>query len=241
MKKGLLTAGILLVCLGLFAGSLTVAGAALRYPVANTVLTVTKAEEVSKPTEEMAFPVSIPETPLTAERLVVYEGPQMEQGSDEPVANVLALLLHNTGDREILKTEVFLQSKGITHCFVGSHIPAQSRILLLERNNATWPGPDYTDCSGTVQYSAEDNLSEGQIEITEIGMGEIAVTNLTNETILGVSVFHKNFLTGMDIYIGGTTYQTAVGDLGAGETVTVSPEHYASGYSKVVRVEGKLE
>ena len=55
MKKSLLTAGILLGCLGLFAGSLTVAGAALRYPVTNTVLTVTKAEEEPRPTERIIF------------------------------------------------------------------------------------------------------------------------------------------------------------------------------------------
>ena len=126
MKNSLLTAGILLAGLALFMGTLTVAGAAIRQPVTGTVLTVKSGDETS-PTEEILFPFSIEGTPLTVESLVVYEGPALEEGSDEPLVDVLAVLLQNTGSQEILSAQILLQGKDVTHRFSGSHIPPEAR------------------------------------------------------------------------------------------------------------------
>lgn len=241
MKNSLLTAGNLLACFVLFVGSLAVAGTAICYPVANTVVTVTKETEKPGLTEKILFPVSVPGTPLTVERLMVYEGPRIEQSSDEPIVDVLALLLHNAGEHDLLSAEVLLQSDGITHSFRGSYIPANSRVMLIETDNAVWPGPDYTACSGTVLYADGHVLTNRQIKITETGMGEVTIMNMTDHPISAVSVLHKNYLVGMDIYMGGITYRTEIGDLMPGETVSKQLDHYASGYSKVVRVEGKTE
>lgn len=239
MKKGLLTAGVLLVSLGVFAGTMTVAGAAVRYPAQNTVVTVKSTEITTQQREPIDFPYAIEGTPLTAERMVVYEGPRLEEGSDEPIVNGLALLLYNTGQQEILSAKIQLQTDGSTYCFTGSYVPAQSRVLLLEKSNALWVEETYTGCTGTVTFAADAGFSNEEITVEEIGMGEVSVTNLTQDKLTDVQIFHKNCLCEADLYVGGITYRTEIGDLDPNQTVSVPLDHYASGYSQIVRLEGK--
>ena len=236
MKNSLLTAGILLAGLALFMGTLTVAGAAIRQPVTGTVLTVKSGDE-TLPTEEVLFPFSIEGTPLTVESLVVYEGPALEEGSDEPLVDVLAVLLQNTGSEEVLSAQILLQGKDVIHRFSGSHIPAGGKALLIEMNNAPWSHYLYSSCSGTAVLAAETGYSSDEIRVEESAMGELTLTNLTGQKLTGLCMYHKSFLEGMDICIGGITYLTDIGTLEPDEIRTITPEHYATGYSKVIRIE----
>ena len=233
MKQSLLTAGVLLTGLALFAGTLTVAGAALRQPVTDTVVTVKKEEET------LAFPFPIKGTPLQAERLVIYEGPMLEEESDEPLVDVLALLVRNTGEQEVRSAQILLKTEDATHRFTATHIPAGSKALLIEKDQTSWSAYRYTACSGRAVLAAEEGLSAEQVEVKEVGLGELEFTNNTDKTLTELCVYHKNFLAGMDICVGGITYRTKLNDLTPGESVRVMMDHYASGYSKIVRVEGK--
>ena len=228
MKHGLLTAGVLLAGLALFAGTLTVAGAALRQPVKETVLTVTKEEET------VSFPYPIEGTSLTVEKLAVYEGPALEEGSDEPLVDVLALMLNNTGQQEVLFAQILLKTGDTTHRFTGTHIPAESKVLLIEKDHAPWAAYPYTACSGSAVTAENNGLFADEVEVTEIGMGELMLTNLTRRKLKDVRIYHKNFLR---VYIGGITYCTEAGSLEAGESIKIFPDHYAAGYSKIVRIE----
>ena len=236
MKNGLLTAGVLVAGLVVFAGTMTMAGAALRIPPKDVVVSVKTAEKTEK-LSPVSFPYSVEGTTLTVERLAVYEGPAVEQGSDEPTANALALILFNSGDREILKAQIVLEGEDTAHSFEATHIPGNSRILLVEKSGALWGKTAYTACSAAVEYAEDPGLTDQQVMITQVDMGKIAVSNLTDDRLQAVRIFHKNCLE--EIYVGGITYETIVGDLEPGETVEKVPERYAAGYSKVVRVEGK--
>ena len=238
MKNGLLTAGILAVGLVVFAGTLTVAGEALRQPPRDIVLAVRAAAET---TAQIQFPYKMAEMDLTVERLAVYEGPMIEQESDEPSANVLSLILCNGDDREIRSVQVTLKSSDSIYRFEGTHIPGQNRVLLMEQNGAFWKNETYTACNAVVEYMEETGLSQEEIAVTEVGMGELSVTNLTENCLRNVRIFHKNCLADGDICIGGITYETPVGELKPGQTVIITPERYASGYSKVVRIESAQE
>ena len=236
MKQKLMTAALLVTSLALFAGSLTVVGTALRQPVTGTVLTVTKETE-TQPLEEIRFPYAIEGTPLTVEQTVVYEGPMLEKESDEPTVDVLALLVHNTGSQEILSTQIELQGEDATYCFSGSHIPAGGRALLVEESNAKWSLSPYTQCSATVQTLEDPGFTGEEIRVEEIGMCQILLTNLTDNTLTELCIYHKNFLEGMDVCIGGITYRTQLDALEPGEQRKVILDHYAAGYSKIVRIE----
>lgn len=236
MKQKLMTAAVLLTGLALFAGSLTVVGAALRQPVTGTVLTVTKGAQ-TQPVEQIHFPYAIEGMPLTVEQTVVYEGPMLEQESDEPVADVLALLVQNTGSQEITSAQIELQGENATYRFSGTHIPAGGRALLVEEGNAKWSFDSYTHCSAAVQLSEDPGFSEEEIRVEEIGMRQILLTNLTDNKLTELCIYHKNFLEGMDICIGGITYSTELDALEPGEQRKVILDHYAAGYSKIVRIE----
>ena len=236
MKNSLLTVGGLLAGLVLFTGTLTVAGAALRQPVTDIVFSVTTGQAEK---ETIEFPFSIAETELTVERLMVYEGPNIEENSDEPLVNALAMLVHNTGGEEIRTVQVVLKAADATYRFYGSHIPADGSVLLVEENHASWSDEVYTDCTATVVCSLEGGLAAEEVAVEEKGMGEVAITNLTEHPLKDVWVFHKNLPEGTSVYIGGITYQTKVGELQPQQTVCICPERYAAGYSRIVRIEGK--
>ena len=150
---------------------------------------------------------------------------------------MLAVLLQNTGSQEILSAQILLQGKDVTHRFSGSHIPAGGKALLIETNNAPWSHYLYSSCSGTAVLAAETGYSLDEIRVEESAMGELTLTNLTGQKLTSLCMYHKNFLEGMDICIGGITYLTDIGTLEPDEIRTITPEHYAAGYSKVIRIE----
>ena len=108
---------------------------------------------------------------------------------------------------------------------------------MIEMNNAPWSHYLYSSCSGTAVLAAETGYSSDEIRVEESAMGELTLTNLTGQKLTGLCMYHKSFLEGMDICIGGITYLTDIGTLEPDEIRTITPEHYAAGYSKVIRIE----
>lgn len=185
---------------------------------------------------EVMFPASIPGTDLRAERLVLYEGAMLEDGSDTFLVDAAALELYNCGSSEISLAEVELEFADRKMVFFASNIPAGTRVLVIEEEAALWtPDPCYS-CRGWVQYSDDTSIGQDQLEIKSADMGTLTVTNLTNNSFSDLWLFHKSYDCDSQLYIGGITYVTEIPYLTPGQTLLVSPEHYADGYSKIVKI-----
>lgn len=74
------------------------------------------------------------------------------------------------------------------------------------------------------------------MRVTENADHSLTVTNLTGEDIACVRIFYKLYMQDEDVYVGGITYNARLVDLPAGGSQTVTPSHYAKGYSRVVMV-----
>ena len=224
----------------LFLGMMTVVSIAVLYSAQDTVLTFVAPTETLPP-EEISFPYTIPDTTMTAENLVIYEGPLLDQNNDAPIVNGLAVRLRNAGEKEILSAGIIMKLGNRTYRFSGSHIPAGASILLPALDDALWTDEPCTECTGWAICAENPGLTETDVEILETGMGSISVTNRGERLLRDVRLYYKNYLPEGDIYLGTPTHTAWVGTIQPGQTVPLELDRYARGYSKIVRIEGESE
>jgi hypothetical protein len=173
---------------------------------------------------------------LMVEMLTDYEGPYMEDGSDEPVSGVAALMLRNTGTRDISSAMITVkQGHQVLHFYV-TWLPAGQKVLVLEYDRQMYFNAPVTECASTgVRW--ESFYPEGSmIWITEEGEQALTVVNCSAETASHVRLRYKTYIEDGDFYLGGFTYSVYVGNLASGECRTVYPGHYARGASGLVAV-----
>ena len=233
VKRILLILLSALGCLCAFAGVLSGVGAILQQTGSNEILTI--AGKTDTP-EKVELPCRVGQTDLIASQLVMYEGPFLEIGGDVPVSDITALILYNSGDREIAQAEVVLTGEEEL-TFFASHIMPGAKVLVLEKNAAAWQEWSISACDGWVSEETGQSILESALEIREVDMGILSVTNISREKLPEVWLFYKNYLEEGDLYIGGITYIETVGSLDSGETVRINPNHYAAGYSRIIKAE----
>ena len=200
----------------------------------------TQPGSTQKPTEEpdrsIRFPYAIPDTNLVIEQVNSYNGIFFEDGSDRVVANVAAIVLTNKGDSCVEYVNITMKCGDIQLQFTGSTLDAGARMIVLETDSKSLPNGKYTDCTTEIASVTQLVLSEEQVRVEEQENGSLLVTNLTEDKIPCIRIFYKYYMDDVDVYVGGITYTTKVVDLEAGESCTVTPSHYYSGFSKILMV-----
>lgn len=192
--------------------------------------TVVKAQEL--PPVTLVFPYPVTGTTLHAVALVEYEGPFWEDGSDEEVAGIAALLVKNAGDLQIARGAVILEWEDKRMVFEMTSLPPGTQALVLEKDKAAfrqgapkkcygWAREEYPEYNGAVQ------VREGDV---------LTVINLTESVVPMVTVCFKNYDAAADMFIGGITYTAEARQLQPGECRTIAPYHYVCGNSRVVSI-----
>ena len=228
LSVGLLSAAVIFLALLVDAGAVV-------WPREETdvVAVMSPPEGVTAAVDrELVFPVTIQGTPLTAEHMVCYEGAFVEDGSNEPVFDIAALMVRNDGTQEILQVTITLYAGEERMIFNGQNILPGMRVMILEQDRKSYVPDGFTRCEGHAVLTTGTSLP---ILVHEQGMGELQVTNIGEKTMSNVILYYKNWLQG-DVYIGGITYAATIQQLQPGDSVTVFPEHYAAGYSKIIKI-----
>lgn len=197
---------------------------------------ILSAAEDAEPPQELEFPVRIPDSQLVLETLVSYEGPFQEDGSDDPVFDILAIVLRNDGPETVQQAEITLENlERDCHFQVENLMPGMT-VMVPEQDRCSFRDTGFFDCSAevTVRENAE-NLLEHLMLIPE-GMGQLKVTNRSDRTLGPLQFFHKNYLPD-GMFVGGISYVTDIDALAPGQTVQIAPEHYADGFSKIFLAE----
>ena len=116
------------------------------------------------------LPCAVADTQLVIRGTAVYEGPYWEDGSGEEVANVLALVVENTGGTMILQGQILLKTERGVLEFSVSWLPPDEAVLVLEKNRASAGDCEIYSCSGwnTTIYPE----MTGAVTASEQGMGE---------------------------------------------------------------------
>lgn len=193
-------------------------------------------EQVESTLAPAGFPFALEYTSLVAQKLIPYEGAYLEDGSEEAVTDVAALILENTGTIGIEYAQIILVQNGRELSFDATYIPPKSTILLLEENKQPYSDAAVTSCRCRTVIPGVFDCAERTVEVKETGMCTLEVTNLTEQTLSGVRIYYKHHEGPNDLYVGGITYSTVIPDLEPGETRSVTPYRYASGYAQVVAV-----
>ena len=187
--------------------------------------------------KELYFPFVIPGTSLVAENLVRYDGIFLEDDSGKEVADAAALMLRNTGKTGIqyATVEVFQGSGKLE--FEVTYIPPEASVLVLEKSGQCFEGKQLTGCSGWALESQSGWDTERYIRTEAVGMGSVDVTNITDSALKNIYIYYKTEYAEGSFYLGGVTYSVVIEYLSPGRTIRISPAHYASGSSSILRIE----
>ena len=187
-----------------------------------------------EPTEETAC--QMPYAGIFAQRLISYDGPFFEDGSEEELVGVAALELRNTGDAVVEYVEAVVYQEHRQLRFEATFIPPGSSVLVLEKDAQLYDTGRITGFSCPTVVRMEPQDWSKSISVKQEGFCALTVDNLTEETVGCVRVFYKQYYEKDDLLLGGVTYCLVLTDLQPGESRTVDPYHFAAQYSRIVAV-----
>lgn len=174
--------------------------------------------------------------PLKVTAVGRYTGPYVEDGTDEEVTDVLALIVENTGESWVEYAELTMDCGGQTARFVLSVLPAGSSALLMETNRMTYaPGTAYRTKGEAKIAELSDRVMDFSGEfVLYPDDGVINVENVSGADHPEiVAVCYKNHRYGL--YIGGICYRARFENgIAAGEIVQSIQPHYTNADSVIL-------
>lgn len=191
----------------------------------------------SEATSETAPTVTLSDSELTVEAIGSYSGNFLEDGSDEPTANVAAMLITNNSERMLQIADITFQVNDTeTASFKVTDLPAGTSVLVLESNKREFKEEDsYTYGKTSSGYMDQPTLEEDKFElITE--KGKITLKNNTDQSYEKVYVYYKYVQLG-GAYLGGITYRTPFENVPAGGEVEAIASHFNPNSSKIMAVQ----
>jgi len=202
------------------------------YRAAQPVISVQMKAPVNR---QVKFPCSVTGTDLVVRRVVAYDGPFFENGQPREVINIAALHLSNVGKENIEKAYITLSRGAEQYMFLVDLLPAGASVIVPEKDGKEYNQDPFTTCSGWAYRSQICWDADGTIQIDEVDMGTLAVTNLTEGELVNIHLYYKNYLSSDELLVGGKAFCIDLPSIAPGQTVMVYPDNYARGYSRIVR------
>ena len=167
-----------------------------------------------------------------------YAGMYMEDGTNEAVADVMMVILENTGNADLQLARISIVYSDFTAEFEVTNLPAGEKVVLLEKNRHEATGEEYQaiHVSNVVYFPETMNLQENRLNITGSN-GTLTVENISEEDITDdIYIYYKH--SAEDLLYGGITYRVAVrGGLKAGQSSTVIAGHYTPDSCRLLSAE----
>lgn len=204
----------------------------------------TDSKSDSKDSEQDSSAVSditLADSNLTVEAVGSYSGNFLEDGSDEPTANVAAMLITNNSDKMLQIAEIsFKVNEKDTAVFKVTDLPAGTSTLALESNKREFSEEDaYTYGETATAYIEQPSLEEDKFEL-ETEDGKITLKNKTDKSYEKVYVYYKYVQIG-GAYLGGITYRTPFENVPAGGEAEAVAAHFNPESSKIMAVQIQQE
>ena len=166
-----------------------------------------------------------------------YQGPYVEDGTDDIVSDVLAITVRNDGDKTVQYAHIILTQGETAYEFDVTTLPVGASAQLLELSRQ--PMPDSTDgmtaqVTACAVFDTEPTMCEDVFQI-ETQDTAITITNNSGSDITGqIYVYYK--IAYGDLYMGGITYRVGTAGLKAGESTTCYAGHFSTDYSTLMFV-----
>ena len=185
--------------------------------------------------------ITLSDPNLKVEAIGSYSGNFLEDGSDEPTANVAAMLITNNSDQMLQIAEITFQVNDTeTASFKVTDLPAGTSTLVLEANKREYSEEDsYTYGETATGYMEQPSLEEDKFDlVTEDG--KITLKNKTDQSYDKVYVYYKYVQLG-GAYLGGITYRTPFENVPANGEVESIAAHFNPESSKIMAVQIQQE
>lgn len=180
---------------------------------------------------------AITDLPVVISAMGSYTGKYIEDGSDETVENICAVIIKNTGDKAIQYATVILSAEDSTqYTFVLSTLPAGCSALVLETEKKSYTS-ELQKCTATAELTECEELSTETDKVKVTFDGRLLhLENLTDTDFRAVYVRYKNYTAG-NVYLGGITYNASFDNVAAGESYEYDSAHFYTGGSQVLMVQ----
>lgn len=177
---------------------------------------------------------------LVCRDFALYAGQYVEDGSDETVEGVIALLLENRSGKYLELATVSVDVDGKTAVFQATGMPSGTSAWVMEATRmkpATADSITVGECKTAYRASVDTpDAVAGQLTFAhDAENGTLTAKNIGDKTAYGVFVCYKTKHTD-GAYLGGITYRVDFGEIAPGQTATVIAGHYTESASEIVRV-----
>lgn len=185
--------------------------------------------------------ITLSDPNLKVEAIGSYSGNFLEDGSDEPTANVAAMLITNNSDQMLQIAEITFQVNDTeTASFKVTDLPAGTSTLVLEANKREYSEEDsYTYGETATGYMEQPSLEEDKFDLVTEN-GKITLKNKTDQSYDKVYVYYKYVQLG-GAYLGGITYRTPFENVPANGEVESIAAHFNPESSKIMAVQIQQE
>lgn len=164
-----------------------------------------------------------------------FSGQFVEDGSDELVENIAAILVTNQSEQFLDLCTLQYEIEGKEATFIVTGLPAGRSAWVMEKSGMTISDGANFDYQGCVtSFRDEVVATTDKITISSEGNMLTAVNN-TQETLKGVFIYYKVLHTDGNFF-GGITYLIDFGDIEPGEAVEKVAGHYVEEKTEIVRI-----
>lgn len=163
---------------------------------------------------------------LYCEEFTVFSGVFVENGKNEEVEDVAAILVENRSDAFLDRANISYKYGDEKALFVVTGLPAGEKCWVLEKNKMKVDGKhkfEFNNCTTAFNSNA---IEVSEHLTTETNDNVVKVTNTSRHTLENVCVYYKNTFDDGN-YFGGITYVLAFGELGPGESMEKESAHFS--------------
>ncbi len=178
--------------------------------------------------------IAFTDVPVIISAMGSYTGKYVEDGSDEAVENICAVIIENTSSKPIQYATVTLTDEaGGEYTFVLSTLPAGCSALVLETEKKAYV-PNLHKCTAVADATECEQLYTEADKVKITFDGELLhLENLTDTDYRAVYVRYKNYTAG-NVYLGGITYNASFEAVEANGHSEYASAHFYTGGSQVL-------
>ena len=185
------------------------------------------------------YPRSVMGTDLLAVETTRYDGPFWEDGTNQEVLGVAALVVENQGGLMVSKGAVIVETDKDRLVFEFSFLPPGGKVLVLEKDRKPYSYQTPITCYGWTREEYPEN--PGLISAESVGLGGLTLTNHTGCTVPGVEVQYKNYDPETGMFLGGITYCVREDDLLPREVRHLNPTYFSARESRIVGIRQDMD
>lgn len=189
--------------------------------------------ELSNYNEDKTMNEEIQNNQIKISSIGSYSGAYVEDGSDEKVEDILAIVITNTSKEFLQYSQITLSNGKDKAVFSVSNLPAGSSALVLSKDKIKAKG-NWKYLDDMTAFIDEASLYP-KIFSWEAGNNMVRMTNKSDEDFKNVYVYYKNVENG--IYVGGITYRVKFDNLKAKQTAQKLSKHFSGKQSQIMMID----